>query len=144
VVVGVDGTAASDLAVELAFDEAAWRGAELVAAHAWNEHLVVSSSLYAYPLPMDWDKVESREEQLLAEKLGFWHEKYPDVRVRKVLSCARPTRWLLELAQGAQLIVVGTRGRGELASTFLGSTSQAMVYHAPCPVLIAREDHRVP
>ncbi|MGL6235753.1 MAG: universal stress protein [Segniliparus sp.] len=144
VLVGVDSSPSSDLAVELAFDEAAWRGAELVAAHAWTDHLAVSASVYAYPLPMDWEKMGEAEEKMLSEKIGFWHEKYPEVRVRKVVSCARPTRWLLELAKGAQLVVVGTRGRSELASTFLGSTSQAMVYHSPCPVLIAREDHRVP
>ncbi|ERG69397.1 universal stress protein [Segniliparus rugosus] len=144
VLVGVDASPSSDLAVELAFDEAAWRGAELIAAHAWTEHVAVSASIYAYPLPMDWDRMGEAEEKVLAEKIGFWHEKYPEVRVRKVVSCARPTRWLLELAKEAQLMVVGTRGRSELASTFLGSTSQAMVYHSPCPVIIAREDHKVP
>ncbi|ADG99073.1 UspA domain protein [Segniliparus rotundus DSM 44985] len=143
VLVGVDGSAASDLAVKLAFDEAAWRGADVLAAHARTEHLAVSAGASACALPMDWDRAGEGEEQMLAEKIGFWQERYPAVKVRKVFSFARPKRWLLELAKGAQLVVVGTRGRGELASTFLGSTSQAMVYHSPCPLLIAREDRKV-
>jgi nucleotide-binding universal stress UspA family protein len=148
VLVGVDDSPASDLAVKLAFDEAAWRGADLIAAHARTEHLAVSAGVAACPLPMDWDGADwdgagRGEEQMLAEKTGFWQERYPTVKVRKVLSFARPKRWLLELAKGAQLVVVGTRGRGEFASTFLGSTSQAMVYHSPCPLLIAREGRKV-
>lgn len=138
VVVGVDGSPASESAVALAFEEASIRHAELVAVHTWIEFASDSAYAYARQFMMDWTAVEQRESERLAERLAGWQEKYPDVTVRRVVTRDRPVRCLLEQAEHAQLLIVGSRGHGRVSGTLLGSTSQALIYHAPCPLLVAR------
>lgn len=72
--------------------------------------------------------------------MAVWQEKYPDVPVETVVTRGRPVRTLLERGEHAQLIVVGSRGRGGFKGMLLGSTSQALVTHAPCPVAVVRGD----
>ncbi len=136
VVVGVDGSATSDAAVAAAFDEASWRGAELVALHSWLEH--TSDNALPERVDAEWAQLEHQEQELLAERLAGWQEKYPDVAVRRVITQGKPVTRLLEHAAGAQLVVVGSRGHGGFSGMLLGSTSQALVYHAPCPLLVVR------
>jgi nucleotide-binding universal stress UspA family protein len=138
VVVGVDGSPASESAVALAFDEASVRGAELVAVHTWVEFSSDNAYAYARQFVMDWTTIETREREVLAERLAGWQEKYPDVAVRRVVSRDRPVRCLLENAEDAQLLVVGSRGSGGFTGMLQGSTSQALIYHAPCPLIVAR------
>lgn len=80
------------------------------------------------------------EQVVLAERIAGWSEKYPDVQVRRVVKRDKPRRTLLELSQSAQLVVVGSRGRGGFAGLLLGSTSQALVHHAGCPVMVVRQE----
>jgi nucleotide-binding universal stress UspA family protein len=134
VVVGVDGSPASELAVALAFEEASARGAELVAVHAWFEYGSGSIAQYV----ADWSFVESHEREVLAERLAGWQEKYPDVTVRRVLSEDKAVRLLLSCAEGAQLLVVGNRGHGGFTGLLLGSTSRKLIHNAPCPLMVAR------
>jgi nucleotide-binding universal stress UspA family protein len=136
VVVGVDGSTTSDAAVATAFDEASWRGADLVAVHSWLENAADAELLR--PGDAEWARIEQNEAEVLAERLAGWQEKYPDVAVRRVLSKGRPFERLLDQAAGAQLIVVGSRGRGGIRGMLLGSTSQALIYHATCPLLVVR------
>lgn len=136
IVVGVDGSEVSDAAIATAFDEASWRGAELVAVHSWLEY--ISDPALDRWFGADWAQAQLPENELLAERLAGWQEKYPDVSVRRVVSQGRPVECLLEQAGGAQLIVVGSRGRGGFNGMLLGSTSQALIYHATCPVLVVR------
>ncbi|HEX5403318.1 MAG TPA: universal stress protein [Pseudonocardiaceae bacterium] len=138
VVVGVDGSPASETAVAVAFEEASLRGAELVAVHTWNDYASDGSFAAAHAFIADWGVIETREAEKLAERLAGWQEKYPDVTVRRVVTRDRPVRCLLQEAADAQLLVVGSRGRGGFTGMLLGSTSQALVCHAPCPVLVAR------
>jgi nucleotide-binding universal stress UspA family protein len=138
VVVGVDGSPAGESALAMAFDEASWRGADLIAVHTWIEFYSDSSSASAGQFLVDWDALETCERELLAERMAGWQEKYPDVEVRRVVTRDRPVRCLLEHAADAQLLVVGSRGRGGLSGMLLGSTSQALMYHAPCPLLVVR------
>jgi nucleotide-binding universal stress UspA family protein len=136
VVVGVDGSATSDAAVATAFDEASWRGADLVAVHSWLENAADAELLR--PGDAEWARIEQNEAEVLAERMAGWQEKYPDVTVRRVLAQGKPVERLLEYAVGAQLIVVGSRGRGGLTGMLLGSTSGALIYHATCPLLVVR------
>jgi nucleotide-binding universal stress UspA family protein len=138
VVVGVDGSPTSDAALALAFDEASLDGAELVAVHTWLDYGADAGYTTAYAHVVDWDVVHQHEQERLAERLAGWQEKYPDVTVRRVVSQDRPARCLLDQAAGARLLVVGSRGRGGFTGMLVGSTSQALVYHAPCPLLVAR------
>lgn len=136
IVVGVDGSEVSDAAIATAFDEASWRGAELVAVHSWLEY--ISDPALDRWFGADWEQAKETETELLAERLAGWQGKYPDVVVRRVVSQGRPEECLLEQAVGAQLMVVGSRGRGGFSGMLLGSTSQALIYHATCPVLVVR------
>lgn len=137
VVVGVDGSPASDAAVELAFEEASLRRAELVAVHTWLEH-ASDADLAVVESALNWDALTERGMESLAERLAGWAEKYPDVTVTRRVTRGRPIVNLLAAAADAQLLLVGSRGRGAFAGVILGSTSQALVYHAPCPLIVAR------
>jgi nucleotide-binding universal stress UspA family protein len=85
-----------------------------------------------------WDAVETREREILAERLAGWQEKYPDVTVRRMVAGGKPATLLLKETGDAQLLVVGSRGRDGFAGMLLGSTSQALIHHAPCPLLVIR------
>lgn len=137
VVVGVDGSPVSEQAVAVAFDEASLRGVPLVALHAWNDDTY--GSMYSTNRYLaEWDSVESGEQLILAERLAGWQEKYPDVEVQREVVRDRPRHALLKLSATAQLVVVGSRGRGGFRGMLLGSTSHALVQHAQCPVLVVR------
>jgi nucleotide-binding universal stress UspA family protein len=137
VVVGVDGSPASEQAVAIAFDEASLRGVDLTTVHTWIEFTSDTAYAYARQFMSELDDFETREAERLAERLAGWQEKYPDVTVRRVVTRDRPVRCLLHHATNAQLLVVGSRGHGSCAGMLLGSTSQALIYHAPCSLLVA-------
>ena len=132
VVVGVDGSPVSERAVEIAFEEASFRGVDLVAVHAWSD-----TGVFEFP-GVDWSALQSGAEETLSERLAGWQERYPDVLVRRVVVADRPAHQLLEQAQSAQLLVVGSHGRGGFAGMVLGSVSTAVINAARMPVLVAR------
>jgi len=134
VVVGVDGSPASEAVLAVAFEAAAARRVPLVAVHTWWDVLMDPSFA---PL-VDWDAIEGEAHRTLAARLAGWAEKYPEVEVRRVVERDRPAPALLEQAAGAQLVVVGSRGRGGLAGMLLGSVSHSLLHHSPCPVLVVR------
>lgn len=132
VVVGIDGSPASESATAIAFDEASRRGVELVAVHAWSDFAVSE-------LPgIEWSDVEKQAEETLAERLAGWQERYPDVTIRRVVVLDRPAHQLLEQSESAQLTVVGSHGRGGFAGMLLGSVSSAVAESARMPVMVAR------
>ena len=132
VLVGIDGSPASELATEIAFDEASRRGVSLVALHAWSD-LDVSE----WP-GIDWPATQSMAEEVLAERLAGWQERYPDVHVRRVVVEAQPARRLVREADRAQLVVVGSRGRGGFAGMLVGSVGETVAQLAKVPVIVAR------
>jgi nucleotide-binding universal stress UspA family protein len=136
VVIGVDGTPNSEAALAFAFDAADARRVPLIAVHTWWE----SHADPVLDVVCDWDAIEADEREVLAERLAGWGEKYPDVAVQRIVARDRPARRLLELARSAQLVVVGSRGRGTLSCLFVGSVSHALLHHAPCPVAIVRPE----
>ena len=91
--------------------------------------------------PIEWANFQVREEEILAERLSGWQERYPDVVVHKVVVCDRPALRLPEQAETAQLVVVGSHGRGGFPGMLLGSVSSAVVNSAQIPVIIARMPH---
>ncbi|MET8877387.1 universal stress protein [Nocardia sp. NPDC004604] len=128
VLVGVDGSPVSVRAVEIAFDEAAHRETTVRAVLTWSE-------FNRYISRADMQK---EAEQLLSENLVGYAEQYPDLEVQRVVAEDRPARRLLAESQDAQLIVVGSHGRGGFAGMTLGSVSQAVLHGTDCPVIIAR------
>lgn len=132
VAVGIDGSPASERATAIAFDEASRRGVELVAIHTWTDR--TDFTFAAHP----GDLATHADEQL-AQRLAGWGERYPDVTVRRVLGQGNPAHRLLEESSQAQLLVVGSRGRGGFAGLLLGSVSSAVAQAARIPVIVARQ-----
>lgn len=132
VLVGIDGSPASELATTIAFDEASRRGVELKAVHAWSDTGILG-------LPgVDWSAVKAEAERSLSERLAGWRERYPDVTVHRIVVGDRPARQLIEQSETAQLTVVGSHGRGCLTGVLLGSVSNAVVHSIRMPVIVAR------
>ncbi|HEY5844816.1 MAG TPA: universal stress protein [Mycobacterium sp.] len=132
VVVGIDGSPASVSATEIAFDEASRRGVDVVAVHACsddNEEIV----------DVGWQDLETLGAEVLSEQLAGWQERYPDVLVRRVVARTSPARWIIEQSDAAQLVVVGSHGRGGFAGMLLGSVSNSVVQAARVPVIVARQ-----
>ncbi|MBC9713906.1 universal stress protein [Streptomyces sp. TRM66268-LWL] len=140
VLLAVDGSRGAVGAVEFAFAEASLRGAELLALHVWN---ICTERAYDHPADppfasYDEERLRAVEERLLAESLCGLRDKYQDVAVRHRLVRGRIRPSLIEAGGGAQLVVVGARGRGGFAGLLLGSVSQAVLQHAHCPVAVVR------
>lgn len=138
VVVGVDGSEVSRRATEVAFEEAQARGAELVAVHAWIDSQVQAPGA-GFAITEDrWQQAHDEQSELLENYLRDLGQSYPDVKVRKVITRDRPVRALAEAAEGAQLLITGSHGRGGFKGMLLGSTSRALLQSAPCPMMVVR------
>ncbi|MDG4831021.1 universal stress protein [Solwaraspora sp. WMMD1047] len=135
VVVGVDGSELSELAVGFAVEEAALHGTDLVAVHAFN-HPVSAGAGDMLLLVYDVDELRSDEERLLAESVAGWRGRYPEVAIRPRLIRGRPAPALIDQTATARLVVVGARGRGGFTGLVTGSVSQALLHHAQCPVAV--------
>jgi nucleotide-binding universal stress UspA family protein len=139
IVVGVDGTPVSEAALAFSFEEASLRGAPLEAVHAWSDYPVPEAFGYG-GFAIDLDEVKAQEAEVLAERMAGWGSKYPDVQQRRVVARDGSARALLERADQAQLVIVGTRGLGGISRMLLGSTSHALLHHSPCPVIVVPPD----
>jgi nucleotide-binding universal stress UspA family protein len=134
VVVGVDGSPQSDAALAFAVEAAVGRRAPLRAVHAWLDSVVP----FVVNEPVDWAAVAAKESGLIPERLAPWRKKHPDLGVESVVTHDRAAHALMQNSGDAQLVVVGSRGRGGLAGMTLGSVSQALLHHAGCPVAVVR------
>jgi nucleotide-binding universal stress UspA family protein len=133
VVVGIDGSDTSLSALEFAFRAAAQRGLGLTALRSLELPLPV------HPSVMDGlEEAEEAERQLLAEALEDQHQKFPEVEVHSTVVRTHPGHALVVESNGAELVVVGSRGRGGFKGMLLGSVSQAVLHHAECPVAVVR------
>jgi nucleotide-binding universal stress UspA family protein len=126
VVVGADGSGASQPAVAFAFAEAALRDVPLLAVCALADTPSVLGGGHL---------LEADFEQALAK----CEADYPTVVVRRQVVQGAPRGALLDAAAGAQLLVVGARGRGGLRGMMLGSVSMAVLHHSPCPVAVVHQ-----
>jgi nucleotide-binding universal stress UspA family protein len=132
VLVGIDGSPVSELATEIAFNEASWRGVDLIALHAWSDAEVSDVA------SLEWSAREAAADEILAERLAGWQERYPDVHVHRRIVCDKPAHWLIEESQRAQLVVIGSRGRGGFAGLALGSVAAKIAQAAMAPTMIVR------
>lgn len=132
VVAGIDGSPASESATAIAFDEASWRGVELIALHACSDVAAFQSEV------PDRSAARSQLAEMLSERLAGWQERYPDVSVTRIVVFSHPAPELIEQSESAQLVVVGSHGRGGFKRMALGSVSTAVAQSARAPVIVAR------
>lgn len=138
VVVGVDGSDLSRDAVAHTFEFASFFEAPLTAVHTWQGSPTLGAG--GTGMLVDWDAVKQEEEALLSEGLAGESERYPDVSVTRVAEQGAAADVILRHAGDAQLIVVGSHGRGPWLGALMGSTSQNLLHHAKCPVMICRSE----
>lgn len=126
VVVGLDLATDDPVTWEYAFAEASRRGVPLLAVHAWHD------------TGETWSPDLARTEEL-GDRLAQWSARYPDIEVEwRVVRDRNPARALVTESAGAQLLVVGSRGRGQITAAVLGSTGASVLGRATCPVAIVR------
>jgi nucleotide-binding universal stress UspA family protein len=133
ILVGVDGSAGAQAALDFAFAEAALRGTDLTALYAWTLPPVDNAGVHADPTPD-----QPQAERMLAEALAGWQEKYPTVAVhRRAVHSREPLSTLRAESSASELVVVGSRGHGAVLGPLLGSVSHGLVRHSPVPVAVA-------
>jgi nucleotide-binding universal stress UspA family protein len=135
VVVGVDGSPGSRVALTWAAAEAADHGAELVVVNVWEHTLLPpAGSLSEKYVPDPSQRTADDLVQVIKEELG----DEPTVLVQPRVKQGTPAKVLIEESAGADLLVVGTRGHGGFAGLVLGSVSQHVAAYAKCPVTVVR------
>src|SRR5262245_31115046 len=142
VVVGIDGSEASRQALRWAADEAKLRGAALQVVHTWSR---------AYFVPGPYPQAEKASsagtedaerrlaEELLDRELAATGVTAAGIRIEPELVEGAPAKTLLDAAQQAELLVIGSDRHGKLAEIPLGRVGRECVRHSPCPVVIVRE-----
>ena len=140
IVVGVDGSDNSKKATEWAFAEAHARGAGVLAIHTWMDPEVQAAAAGVILSDADMDRLSQEQKNLLTEALDPAHERWPNVPVETLVTEDRPTRVLVEKSAEAQLVVVGSHGRGAFTGMLLGSTSRSLLQASLCPVMVVRPE----
>jgi nucleotide-binding universal stress UspA family protein len=148
VVVGVDGSAPGELALLRAAEEAARRGRPLLVVHVCPDtrdrmESAERAGAGGRPpaAPTDPGLAGAAAERLLAASVEAVRRRHATLRVSgQVRYGVEPAAGLVQACAGAELVVVGARGHGGFVGLLLGSVSQAMAHHAPCPVLVVHED----
>lgn len=140
IVVGVDGSNCAHAALEFAAGEAALRGTRLRIVCAWDIPPAIYAGGFAPGFDQETlDAFRDNAETIVRTELAEAKRLQPSIEVEACTSEGPAAGVLLAEARDASLIVVGNRGRGGFASLLLGSVSQHVVHHAPCPVLVVRE-----
>ena len=136
VVVGVDGSPRSEEALRYGAAVARWQNWTLHLVHTWHVNYPIG------PLAMDFgDIAQEAQDAAMRTMRDVEKDVLGDdlsLDVRRSLDEGPAARILIEASEGADLLIVGSRGRGGFSSLALGSVGQACVHHAHCPVLIVR------
>ena len=146
IVVGIDGSEGSRAALRFALDEARVRKATLRVVHSWllpvadaaPDPFLLEFPAYAGP---DLEELagsleEAAQGMIDSELERVLGQRQPGVEIERVPLEGAPAAALVDASQGAELLVVGSRGHGTLRGLVLGSVSKHCVSHAPCPVAI--------
>jgi nucleotide-binding universal stress UspA family protein len=138
VVVGVDGSQPSYEALHWAVAESTFRGARLDVVHGYDYHPIVTP--FGVGVPVNRDDLEKASRVLLEQMVaGVVHCGSDRTEVVELIaSPSSAARALLESADGADLLVVGSRGRGTFRGLLLGSVSRQCVHHSTCPIVVVR------
>ena len=146
--VGVDGSTGARHALDWAIDEARLRKVRLRVVHAWmfgyiggsaNTYRSWGASVGAYTsVGEDLQDVRSAAEDLVAQAINDARADVSGVEIERSVVQGAAAKVLIDAASADDLLVVGSRGHGELAGLLLGSISQQCVHHSPCPVVVVR------
>lgn len=133
IVVGVDGSPASNAALEWAARQAEFTGCTLEVVATWEWPM----SLGFAAIPSEYDPVNDMKE-VLRPIVSALATSHPKVAVETRIVEGHPSQVLVEASRGASLLVVGSRGLGEFSGMVIGSTSMHCVTNAHCPVVVLR------
>jgi len=140
-VVGIEGSGGAKAALRWAIQEAGFRGGCVDVVTAYSHTRIPVSPDFNY-VPFDVvnlrEEVERMQTTVVDEVLAAIGE--PDVEIRRQTVEGRPADTLIRAAEGADMLVVGSRGRGGFRGLLLGSVSQQIAQHGSCPVVIVRPD----
>ena len=140
IVVGVEGSGYARAALIWALEEAHHRGAVIEVVTCYSPTYVPAAPdlgyvpLDSFDLAVEVEKMQGEVIESAIDASDFGDE----VEIRRVLQKGRPADTLMTAAEGATMLVVGNRGRGGFAGLRLGSVSQAIAHHSPCPLVIVR------
>lgn len=140
IVVGVEGSGGARAAFRWALQEARFRDAVVEVVTAWSNTYVPASPDFNY-VPLDPIDLEAEVARMQASVVDEVIASVGgDVEVRRSIVRGRPADVLIRAAEGADMLVVGSRGRGGFRGLLLGSVSQTIAHHGTCPVVIVRPD----
>ena len=140
IVVGVEGSGYARAALIWALEEAHHRGAVIEVVTCYSPTYVPAAPDLGY-VPLDSFDLAAEVEKMQGEVIESAIEASDfgdEVEIRRVLQKGRPADALMTAAEGATMLVVGNRGRGGFVGLRLGSVSQAIAHHSPCPLVIVR------
>ncbi|MBI00108.1 MAG: universal stress protein UspA [Acidimicrobiaceae bacterium] len=140
IVVGVEGSGYAREALIWAIEEAHHRGAIVEVVTCYSPTYVPAAPDLGY-VPLDSFDLAAEVEKMQSEVVDSAAAASAyggDVEIRRILRKGRPADTLMTVAEGATMLVVGNRGRGGFAGLRLGSVSQAIAHHSPCPLVIVR------
>lgn len=138
ILVGHDGSKDANQALQTAARMAAALGTHITVTRAWSlmtaPKPATASAGYVPPL----DDFEAATLAELDRDVAATREAFPDLTINTVVTRGNPASQLIDASEGAEMIVVGSRGRGGFAGLVLGSVSEQVVRYAKCPVLVVR------
>jgi len=136
IVVGVDGSEGSANALRFALEEARVRGAEMQVVSTWRiPPMLYGAGLGLVP-PISGDDFEEIARKAQDKAVAETGADGGEVRLTRLVREGQAADVLCDLAAGADLLIVGSRGLGGFSGLLLGSVSQQCAHHAPCPVVI--------
>jgi nucleotide-binding universal stress UspA family protein len=136
IVVGTDGSASGDEAVRFAAAEAATSGALLEIVHVWPEPSTVNAGAVGAPQYVNRKPGEGDAEEITSHAATIASSVAPDIQIEKAPMAGDTVTVLCDASADADLLVVGSRGRGDLKSLVLGSVSHDVLHKARCPVAV--------
>jgi nucleotide-binding universal stress UspA family protein len=145
IVVGTDGSPASEAATDLAFEWAQLLSVTVVPLRTWTDSSVVGAAmptamqlLGPTGLMVDWEEIARAEAETLSKIIAPYLKQYPDAVVQPLSRRGSAARELLHALDDAQMAIVGSRGWGRFRGALLGSTSQNLLHRADRPIVIYR------
>jgi len=139
IVVGVDGSPSSQAAVAWAVRQAEMTGATVDAVMAWQYPAMINRAAWALVTAQDEAEFEAFFARELDDAIATAVDRASRAKIRAIVRTGNAAQVLLAAADGADLLVVGSRGHGGFTEALLGSVGQHCVHHASCPVVVIRD-----